>query len=96
MTPYGFLKAKRWKLIVVRVNTASIIEVINDLSVVVLRAELQLFWVLVESSLVLTCVRLTVDFGTLETSFEIRLGVISAIGGRCPSNLLTASLNLIS
>lgn len=49
-----------------------------------------------ESFLVFTSVRFTVDFSTLETSFEIGLGVISAIGGRCPSNLLTTGLNLIS
>ena len=96
LTPYGLLKTKRWKLIVVRVNATSIVEVINDLCVVVLRAELQLFRVLVESFLVFTSVRFTVDFSTLETSFEIWLGMVSAIGGCCPSNLLTAGLNLIS
>ena len=95
LTPYGLFEAKRWKFIVILVDTASIIEIVNDLCVVILSAELQLIRVCVDTSYVFSLVRLTVDFGTLKTTFEIWFRIISVIGGRSSSDLLPTSLNLV-
>lgn len=91
----GLLEAERRELVAARVST-SVIEVVDDLSVVILCTKLQLFWVLVHSTDVFSSVRFTVDLGTFESCFQVWFRMICTIGRSGASDLITSRLDLIS